>query len=58
MLQVLPRPPGAVAGRMNWLFPLAKGGGSASPAAPLPPLTTLQQQKQRQIESLRGAHAS
>ncbi|NXV40471.1 VP37A protein, partial [Uria aalge] len=35
---------------MNWLFPLAKGGGSA--------LTSLQQQKQRQIESLRGAHAS
>uniref|UniRef100_A0A663EIF7 VPS37A subunit of ESCRT-I n=1 Tax=Aquila chrysaetos chrysaetos TaxID=223781 RepID=A0A663EIF7_AQUCH len=43
---------------MNWLFPLAKGGGSSSPAAPLPALTSLQQQKQRQIESLRGAHAS
>ncbi|XP_071663646.1 vacuolar protein sorting-associated protein 37A isoform X2 [Patagioenas fasciata] len=43
---------------MNWLFPLAKGGGSGSPAAPLPARTSLQQQKQRQIESLRGAHAS
>ncbi|XP_037238192.1 vacuolar protein sorting-associated protein 37A isoform X2 [Falco biarmicus] len=43
---------------MNWLFPFAKGGGSSSPAAPLPARTSLQQQKQRQIESLRGAHAS
>ncbi|KAK2520968.1 vacuolar protein sorting-associated protein 37A [Columba livia] len=43
---------------MNWLFPLTKGGGSGSPAAPLPARTSLQQQKQRQIESLRGAHAS
>lgn len=43
---------------MNWLFPLGKGGGASSSAAPLPALTSLQQQKQRQIESLRGAHAS
>uniref|UniRef100_A0A8C9LDU5 Uncharacterized protein n=1 Tax=Pavo cristatus TaxID=9049 RepID=A0A8C9LDU5_PAVCR len=41
---------------MNWLFPLGKGGGASSSAAPLPALTSLQQQKQRQIESLRGAH--
>ncbi|XP_073198029.1 vacuolar protein sorting-associated protein 37A isoform X4 [Lepidochelys kempii] len=43
---------------MNWLFPLSKGGGSSSPAAPLPALTGLQQQKQRQIESLRSAHSA
>nr|XP_042697862.1 vacuolar protein sorting-associated protein 37A isoform X3 [Chrysemys picta bellii] len=44
---------------MNWLFPLSKGGGSSSsPAAPLPALTSLQQQKQRQIESLRNAHSA
>ncbi|XP_077671706.1 vacuolar protein sorting-associated protein 37A isoform X2 [Eretmochelys imbricata] len=43
---------------MNWLFPLSKGGGSSSPAAPLPALTSLQQQKQRQIESLRSAHSA
>uniref|UniRef100_A0A8D0HD16 Vacuolar protein sorting-associated protein 37A n=1 Tax=Sphenodon punctatus TaxID=8508 RepID=A0A8D0HD16_SPHPU len=45
---------------MNWLFPLSKGGSggaSSSPAASLP-LTSLQQQKQRQIESLRSAHAA
>ncbi|KAF0037626.1 hypothetical protein F2P81_010500 [Scophthalmus maximus] len=38
--------------RMNWLFPLSKGSG------PLPPLSSLQQQRQRQIESLKAAHAS
>ncbi|XP_003221634.1 vacuolar protein sorting-associated protein 37A [Anolis carolinensis] len=53
---------------MNWLFPLSKGGGgsgsaassSASPASSSLPshLTSLQQQKQRQIESLRSAHAA
>lgn len=37
---------------MNWLFPLSKGSG------PLPPLNSLQQQKQRQIESLKAAHPS
>ncbi|XP_064418738.1 vacuolar protein sorting-associated protein 37A isoform X1 [Latimeria chalumnae] len=37
---------------MNWIFPLSKGSG------PLPPLTTLQQQRQRQIESLRVAHSN
>ncbi|XP_027591264.1 vacuolar protein sorting-associated protein 37A isoform X2 [Pipra filicauda] len=43
---------------MNWLFPLAKGGG-ASAAGPAPPARTgLQQQRQRQVESLRAAHAS
>uniref|UniRef100_A0A8C6ZWS3 VPS37A subunit of ESCRT-I n=1 Tax=Nothoprocta perdicaria TaxID=30464 RepID=A0A8C6ZWS3_NOTPE len=35
---------------MNWLFPLSKGSGSAAAGAPLPPLTSLQQQKQRQID--------
>uniref|UniRef100_A0A3B5ABJ3 Uncharacterized protein n=1 Tax=Stegastes partitus TaxID=144197 RepID=A0A3B5ABJ3_9TELE len=33
---------------MNWLFPLSKGSG------PLPPLNSLQQQRQRQIESLKS----
>lgn len=37
---------------MNWLFPLSKGSG------PLPPLNSLQQQRQRQIESLKAAHPS
>ncbi|XP_029622286.1 vacuolar protein sorting-associated protein 37A [Salmo trutta] len=37
---------------MNWLFPLSKGSG------PLPPLNSLQQQRQRQIESLKAAHSS
>ncbi|XP_068176967.1 vacuolar protein sorting-associated protein 37A isoform X2 [Antennarius striatus] len=37
---------------MNWLFPLSKGSG------PLPPLNSLQQQRQRQIESLKVAHPS
>ncbi|XP_045902368.1 vacuolar protein sorting-associated protein 37A isoform X3 [Micropterus dolomieu] len=38
--------------RMNWLFPLSKGSG------PIPPLNSLQQQRQRQIESLKAAHPS
>ncbi|XP_035036816.1 vacuolar protein sorting-associated protein 37A [Hippoglossus stenolepis] len=37
---------------MNWLFPLSKGSG------PLPPLNSLQQQRQRQVESLKAAHPS
>uniref|UniRef100_A0AAQ4PM17 VPS37A subunit of ESCRT-I n=1 Tax=Gasterosteus aculeatus aculeatus TaxID=481459 RepID=A0AAQ4PM17_GASAC len=37
---------------MNWLFPQSKGSG------PLPPLSSLQQQRQRQIESLKAAHPS
>ncbi|TNN35326.1 Vacuolar protein sorting-associated protein 37A [Liparis tanakae] len=37
---------------MNWLFPLSKGSG------PLAPLNSLQQQRQRQIESLKAAHPS
>ncbi|XP_028257024.1 vacuolar protein sorting-associated protein 37A isoform X1 [Parambassis ranga] len=37
---------------MNWLFPLSKGSG------PLPPINSLQQQRQRQIESLKAAHPS
>uniref|UniRef100_A0A8C9ZU91 VPS37A subunit of ESCRT-I n=1 Tax=Sander lucioperca TaxID=283035 RepID=A0A8C9ZU91_SANLU len=36
---------------MNWLFPLSKGSGSL-------PLNSLQQQRQRQIESLKAAHPS
>ncbi|XP_054845941.1 vacuolar protein sorting-associated protein 37A [Eublepharis macularius] len=52
---------------MNWLFPLSKGGSgggaaassSAASGTPLPSaLTSLQQQRQRQIESLRGAHTA
>ncbi|XP_019381886.1 PREDICTED: vacuolar protein sorting-associated protein 37A isoform X1 [Gavialis gangeticus] len=46
---------------MNWLFPVAKGGSAPAPAAApaaLPALTSLQQQKQRQIESLRSAHSA
>ncbi|KAJ7417650.1 Vacuolar protein sorting-associated protein 37A [Pitangus sulphuratus] len=46
---------------MNWLFPLAKGGGAAassSSSAAGPARTGLQQQRQRQVESLRAAHAS
>nr|XP_054488838.1 vacuolar protein sorting-associated protein 37A isoform X4 [Agelaius phoeniceus] len=42
---------------MNWLFPLAKGGAAPASAAP-PARTGLQQQRQRQVESLRAAHAS
>ncbi|KAJ8281304.1 hypothetical protein GJAV_G00066000 [Gymnothorax javanicus] len=37
---------------MNWIFPLSKGSG------PLPPLNSLQQQRQRQIDSLRAAHSN
>ncbi|MBN3317337.1 VP37A protein, partial [Atractosteus spatula] len=37
---------------MNWIFPLSKGSG------PLPPLNSLQQQRQRQIESLKAAHSN
>ncbi|XP_034043967.1 vacuolar protein sorting-associated protein 37A isoform X2 [Thalassophryne amazonica] len=37
---------------MNWLFPHSKGSG------PLPPLSSLQQQRQRQIDSLKAAHPS
>ncbi|KAG7256624.1 hypothetical protein CRUP_017377 [Coryphaenoides rupestris] len=37
---------------MNWLFPAAKGSG------PPAPLSGLQQQRQRQVESLRAAHSS
>ncbi|KAM6972563.1 vacuolar protein sorting-associated protein 37A [Aplochiton taeniatus] len=37
---------------MNWLFPQSKGSG------PVPPLNSLQQQRQRQIESLKAAHSS
>lgn len=37
---------------MSWLFRNDKGGG------PLPPLTSLQQQRQRQIESLRASHST
>ncbi|XP_075872225.1 vacuolar protein sorting-associated protein 37A isoform X1 [Nelusetta ayraudi] len=38
---------------MNWLFPLSKGSG-----APHPPVSSLQQQRQRQIDSLKAAHPS
>ncbi|KAM4708933.1 vacuolar protein sorting-associated protein 37A [Discoglossus pictus] len=37
---------------MSWLFSSSKG------SRPLPPLTSLQQQKQRQIDSLRACHSS
>ncbi|XP_061684726.1 vacuolar protein sorting-associated protein 37A isoform X2 [Syngnathoides biaculeatus] len=37
---------------MNWLFPISKGPGPHSP------LNSLQQQRQRQIESLKAAHPS
>ncbi|XP_053712147.1 vacuolar protein sorting-associated protein 37A-like [Synchiropus splendidus] len=37
---------------MNWLFSHSKGSG------PLPPLNSLQQQRQRQIDSLKDAHPS
>ncbi|XP_029442970.1 vacuolar protein sorting-associated protein 37A isoform X2 [Rhinatrema bivittatum] len=37
---------------MNWFFPVSKSSG------PLSPLTTLQQQKQRQIDSLKASHSS
>lgn len=37
---------------MNWIFPLSKGSGS------IPPLNSLQKQRQRQIESLKAAHTN
>uniref|UniRef100_A0A671NC96 Vacuolar protein sorting-associated protein 37A-like n=1 Tax=Sinocyclocheilus anshuiensis TaxID=1608454 RepID=A0A671NC96_9TELE len=37
---------------MNWIFPLSKGSGS------VPPLNSLQKQRQRQIESLKAAHSN
>ncbi|KAK2908693.1 hypothetical protein Q8A67_004530 [Cirrhinus molitorella] len=37
---------------MNWIFPLSKGSGS------IPPLNSLQKQRQRQIESLKAAHSN
>ncbi|XP_067890828.1 vacuolar protein sorting-associated protein 37A isoform X1 [Heterodontus francisci] len=40
---------------MNWIFPLSKSGGSG--AGHLPPLTNLQQQRQRQIESVKASHS-
>ncbi|XP_072481752.1 vacuolar protein sorting-associated protein 37A isoform X1 [Notamacropus eugenii] len=51
---------------MSWLFPLSKsgaspaagGGGAGGGGAGAGGLTSLQQQKQRLIESLRAAHAS
>ncbi|XP_048454473.1 vacuolar protein sorting-associated protein 37A-like [Rhincodon typus] len=41
---------------MNWIFPSSKGSGSGS--GHLPPLTSLQQQRQRQIESVKSSHNS
>lgn len=41
---------------MSWIFPLSKGGGGG--AGHLPPLTNLQQQRQRQIESVKSSHSS
>ncbi|XP_026990598.2 vacuolar protein sorting-associated protein 37A isoform X2 [Tachysurus fulvidraco] len=37
---------------MNWIFPLSKGSGA------VPPLNSLQKQRQRQIESLKAAHST
>ncbi|XP_069780665.1 vacuolar protein sorting-associated protein 37A [Narcine bancroftii] len=37
---------------MSWIFPLSKSGSGSH----LPPLTNLQQQRQRQIESVRSSH--
>uniref|UniRef100_A0AAY4AE90 VPS37 C-terminal domain-containing protein n=1 Tax=Denticeps clupeoides TaxID=299321 RepID=A0AAY4AE90_9TELE len=37
---------------MNWIFPLSKASG------PIPPLNSLQQQRQRQVESLKAAHTN
>ncbi|GAB1293115.1 Vacuolar protein sorting-associated protein 37A [Apodemus speciosus] len=42
---------------MSWLFPLAKSGSSSAAGSPAG-LTSLQQQKQRLIESLRNSHSS
>lgn len=38
--------------RMNWIFSSSKGSGA------VPPLTSLQKQRQRQIESLKAAHST
>ncbi|XP_012879519.1 PREDICTED: vacuolar protein sorting-associated protein 37A [Dipodomys ordii] len=44
---------------MSWLFPLTKSASSSSAAgSPAGGLTSLQQQKQRLIESLRNSHSS
>ncbi|KAK1792490.1 hypothetical protein P4O66_012430 [Electrophorus voltai] len=37
---------------MNWIFPLSKGSGA------IPPINSLQKQRQRQIESLKAAHSN
>ncbi|XP_062864225.1 vacuolar protein sorting-associated protein 37A [Trichomycterus rosablanca] len=37
---------------MNWIFSSSKGSGA------IPPLTSLQKQRQRQIESLKAAHST
>ncbi|CAO2611941.1 Vacuolar protein sorting-associated protein 37A [Lemmus lemmus] len=42
---------------MSWLFPLAKSAPSSAAGSPAG-LTSLQQQKQRLIESLRNSHSS
>ncbi|XP_028623986.1 vacuolar protein sorting-associated protein 37A isoform X2 [Grammomys surdaster] len=42
---------------MSWLFPLAKSASSSAAGSPAG-LTSLQQQKQRLIESLRNSHSS
>uniref|UniRef100_A0A5F5PGU7 Uncharacterized protein n=1 Tax=Equus caballus TaxID=9796 RepID=A0A5F5PGU7_HORSE len=43
---------------MSWLFPLTKSASSSSSAGSPGGLTSLQQQKQRLIESLRNSHSS
>uniref|UniRef100_A0A2K5Z4I4 VPS37A subunit of ESCRT-I n=2 Tax=Cercopithecinae TaxID=9528 RepID=A0A2K5Z4I4_MANLE len=42
---------------MSWLFPLSKSASSSAAGSP-GGLTSLQQQKQRLIESLRNSHSS
>uniref|UniRef100_A0A2K5DYG3 VPS37A subunit of ESCRT-I n=1 Tax=Aotus nancymaae TaxID=37293 RepID=A0A2K5DYG3_AOTNA len=42
---------------MSWLFPLTKSASSSAAGSP-GGLTSLQQQKQRLIESLRNSHSS
>uniref|UniRef100_A0A8C8YVB1 VPS37A subunit of ESCRT-I n=1 Tax=Prolemur simus TaxID=1328070 RepID=A0A8C8YVB1_PROSS len=42
---------------MSWLFPLTKSAASSAAGSP-GGLTSLQQQKQRLIESLRNSHTS
>ncbi|KAI2549000.1 VPS37A isoform 10 [Pan troglodytes] len=41
---------------MSWLFPLTKSASSSAAGSP-GGLTSLQQQKQRLIESLRNSHS-